>query len=74
MGACVESSYTVGKTTVYITIVFQKRVRKRGRSLMKMTVALVPVRKEGWRKKRKGTNQKLMERLSTFLLHTFVLI
>ena len=64
MGACVcaESSHNVGEATVYIAILFQERAGKRGRSPMKMMVALVPVRKEGWRKKRKGMNQKLMER------------
>ena len=47
---------------VCITILFQERVRKRGRSLMKMMVALVPVWMVGLRRRRKETNQKLMER------------
>ena len=70
MGVCVcmfvESLSNVGKAIVYVTILFQERVGKRGRSLMKMMLALVPVKMEDWRKKRKGTNQKLMERQAPF--------
>ena len=60
--ACVQSLRKVNKTTVYVTILFQERAGKKGRSLMKTMLALVPVKTEGWRKKRKGTNRKLMER------------
>ena len=59
---CVESLSNVDKTTVYIGTLFQERAGKKGRSLMKTTLALVPVKMEDWRKKRKGTNRRLMER------------